>query len=265
MKQPPENGSIILQTDGISVAFGGVAALSDVSIHVKAGEILSVIGPNGAGKTTLFNAITGAYAPTAGRVLLEGTDITGLAPHRIAGKGITRSFQNLKPFAEMTVLENVLMGREIHLESGLFSAIFRTEKWRIDEKRNLRRARDLVNFVGLEHKSSVAARNLTYGERKMLEIARALATEPRLLLLDEPVAGMNATETGFVMELARRTRERGLTVVIIEHDMKMVMGVSDRIYVLDHGELIAEGTPTQVRHNPRVIEAYLGGMKYAPA
>lgn len=255
----------ILRTEDISVTFGGVTALAGVSINVLQGEIVSVIGPNGAGKTTLFNAITGMYTPGTGRVLLDNRDITGQPPHRIAVLGITRSFQNLKPFAEMTVLENVLMGREIHLKSGLWAAICRTAAWRDDESRNLRKARELVNFVGLEKKLDVPARNLTYGERKMLEIARALATEPRLLLLDEPVAGMNSNETGFVMELARKTRDTGVTVVIIEHDMKMVMGVSDRIYVLDHGELIAEGSPVEVRNNPRVIEAYLGGMKYAQA
>jgi branched-chain amino acid transport system ATP-binding protein len=257
--------SEILTTDALSVTFGGVRALAGVSICVREGEILSIIGPNGAGKTTFFNAVTGVYAPTSGSIFLAGGEITGKNPDEVARLGLTRSFQNLKPFAEMTLMENVLIGREIHMATGMLAAILRLPAFHRDEAEQKRRARDLLTFVGLEQRRDHLARNLTYGERKMLEIARALALEPRVLLLDEPVAGMNPTETGFVMALVQKIRQQGITVVIIEHDMKMVMGISDRIYVLDHGELIAEGQPHEVRANPLVIEAYLGGGAHAPA
>jgi branched-chain amino acid transport system ATP-binding protein len=258
-------GSDILTTDALSVTFGGVRALAGVSISVSEGEILSIIGPNGAGKTTFFNAVTGAYTPTSGSIFLAGGEITGKSPDEVARLGLARSFQNLKPFAEMTLLENVLIGREIHMATGMLAAILRLPVFHRDEAEQKHRARNLLAFVGLEQRRDHLARNLTYGERKMLEIARALAIEPRVLLLDEPVAGMNPTETGFVMELVQKIRQQGITVVIIEHDMKMVMGISDRIYVLDHGELIAEGLPHEVRANPLVIEAYLGGGAHAPA
>jgi branched-chain amino acid transport system ATP-binding protein len=255
----------ILTTEELTVAFGGVQALAGVSIAVREGEILSIIGPNGAGKTSLFNTITGTYLPVKGRVLFRGGVITGRKPHEIARLGIARSFQNLKPFAEMSVQENILIGLERHFTCGLFATVARTRKF-CDEERHLsRKARKLLEFVGLERRRNSRARTLTYGEQKMLEIARALAVEPAVLLLDEPVAGMNPTETGFVMELVRKVREQGITVVIIEHDMKMVMGISDRICVLDHGELIAEGEPAEIRRNQRVIEAYLGGGKHAAA
>ncbi len=255
----------ILTTEQLSVEFGGLKALSGVSIRVGEGEILSVIGPNGAGKTTFFNAITGTCKPSGGEVYLHGERITGRASHEIARLGVARSFQNLKPFAEMSVMENILVGRDIHFRSGLLSAVLKSAACRDEEQRHLGRARELVEFVGLERRRATLARDLTYGEQKMLEIARALALEPRLILLDEPVAGMNPTETGFVMELVQRIKGEGVTVLIIEHDMKMVMGVSERIYVLDHGELIAEGTPREVRNNPLVIEAYLGRGKRAQA
>jgi branched-chain amino acid transport system ATP-binding protein len=255
----------ILTTDSLSVTFGGVKALAGVSITVREGEILSIIGPNGAGKTTFFNAVTGAYVPTGGRVYLAGEEITARSPDEVARLGLARSFQNLKPFAEMTLLENVLIGREIHMATGMLAAVLRLPAFRRDEAAQKQCACDLLAFVGLEQRRDHLARNLTYGERKMLEIARALALEPKVLLLDEPVAGMNPTETGFVMELVQKIRRQKITVVIIEHDMKMVMGISDRIYVLDHGELIAEGSPQEVRANPAVIEAYLGGGTHAPA
>ncbi len=255
----------MLETIDLSVEFGGVRALAGVAIRVGIGEILSIIGPNGAGKTTLFNAITGSSPPGRGKVLLQGEEITGRKPHEVARLGVARSFQNLRPFAEMSVAENVLIGREIHLRSGLIGAVFRSAAFKADEKRQRRRVYEFLDFVGLAPKRHSLARSLTYGELKMLEIARALATEPKLLLLDEPVAGMNPTETGFVMELVRKIKEQGITVVLIEHDMRMVMGISERIYVLDHGELIAEGTPQEIRENPTVIEAYLGGGKHAQA
>ncbi len=255
----------ILTTESLSVEFGGLKALSGVSVRVAEGEILSIIGPNGAGKTTFFNAITGVCQPSGGEVRLRGERITGLAPHEIARRGMARSFQNLKPFAEMSVMENVLVGREIHFRASLLACVLKSAACRADEQSHLRKARELVAFVGLERRRNTLARDLTYGEQKMLEIGRALALEPRLLLLDEPVAGMNPTETGFVMELVQRIKGEGITVLIIEHDMRMVMGISERTYVLDHGELIAEGTPDHVRSNPQVIEAYLGGGKRAQA
>ena len=255
----------LLKTERLGVRFGGLKALNDVSIAVREGEILSVIGPNGAGKTTFFNATTGTCEPSGGDVFLYGDRITGLKSHDMARRGVARSFQNLKPFAEMSVLENVLVGREMHFRSGLLSAVLRSGRYREEEQQAVRKAHELVDFVGLDRRRHTLARDLTYGEQKMLEIARALALEPRLLLLDEPVAGMNPTETGVVMDLVRRLKGQGLTVLIIEHDMKMVMGVSDRIYVLVYGEVIAEGTPEAVRNNPLVIEAYLGGAKRAQA
>jgi branched-chain amino acid transport system ATP-binding protein len=255
--------SDILTTEELSVEFGGLKALSRVSIRVGEGEILAVIGPNGAGKSTFFNAVTGTCKPSGGGVYLQGERITGLSPHEIARRGVARSFQNLKPFAEMTVTENVLVGREMHFRTGLLSAIVRGGRFREDEQRHRARARELVEFVGLTRRRNTLARDLTYGEQKMLEIARALALEPRLILLDEPVAGMNPTETGFVMELVRKVQTQGITVLLIEHDMRMVMGISERIYVLDHGELIACGTPDEVRNDPQVIAAYLGGGKNA--
>ena len=248
----------ILATDNLTVSFGGVQALGGVSIVVREGEILSVIGPNGAGKTSFFNTITGTYLPSAGRVFFRDREITGRKPHEIARLGIARSFQNLKPFAEITVLENVLIGLERRFSYGLTAAILRTGRFRAEEEERRDTAEELLKFVGLAPRSRSLARNLTYGEQKMLEIARALALDPAILLLDEPVAGMNPTETGFVMGLVRKVRERGVTVVLIEHDMKMVMEVSDRICVLDRGELIAEGKPHEIRRAPRVIEAYLG-------
>lgn len=248
----------ILTTENLTVAFGGVQALGGVSIAAREGEILSVIGPNGAGKTSFFNTITGTYLPSAGRVFFRDQEITGRKPHEIARLGIARSFQNLKPFAEMTVLENVLIGFERRFSYGLAASILRTGRFRAEEEERRDAADELLKFVGLAPRSRSLARNLTYGEQKMLEIARALALDPAVLLLDEPVAGMNPTETGFVMALVRKVRERGVTVVLIEHDMKMVMGISDRICVLDRGELIAEGKPDEIRHSPRVIEAYLG-------
>ena len=217
--------------------------------------------PERRGKTTFFNAITGGCLPSSGDVFLQGERITGMKPHDIARRGVARSFQNLKPFAEMSVVENVLVGRESHFRSGLLAAVLRNGSYREDEKRHLEKARELVEFVGLSRRRHSLARDLTYGEQKMLEIARALALEPRLILLDEPVAGMNPTETGFVMELVRKIKAQGVTVLMIEHDMKMVMGISDRIYVLVHGELIAEGNPGAGQEQPAGNRGLSGGRE----
>jgi branched-chain amino acid transport system ATP-binding protein len=254
-----QNGAI-LATSHVTKAFGGLVAVSDVSFAVPTRGIVSIIGPNGAGKTTFFNMLTGLYRPTAGRVLFDGKDVTGKRPDIITSLGIARTFQNIRLFSTMTALENVMVGEHSRMRAGLFGSILRTPRVRREEREVREKAREVLEYVGLgpSHIDETAA-NLSYGDQRRVEIARALASDPKLLLLDEPTAGMNPQESARLTEFMERLRgEKSLTILLIEHDMKVVMGVSEEITVLDHGEKIAEGKPAEIRANERVIEAYLG-------
>jgi branched-chain amino acid transport system ATP-binding protein len=249
----------LLRITGVTKRFGGLAALEDVSLEVRQGEIYGLIGPNGAGKTTLFNCMTGLYSLTAGEVKLDGAPLQGLKPHQIVERGFARTFQNIRLFANMTALENVMVGRHARSRTGILGAVLRDRRTRAEESEIRDKAHQLMEYIGLRNKGRTLASHLSYGDQRRLEIARALATEPKLLALDEPVAGMNPSERRQMGELFQRVRAGGITLLLIEHDVKLVMGLCDRVAVLDYGRKIAEGDAASVQQDAAVIAAYLGG------
>jgi branched-chain amino acid transport system ATP-binding protein len=253
----------LLEVSGLRKYFGGLTAIGGLSFHVQPGELLSIIGPNGAGKTTLFNLLTGTYRPTGGTIVFDGDNITGLKPYEVTRRGIGRTFQHTTVFAKESVLDNVIIGQCLHTKTGVWGAIFRTGATRREEARVTEAAREILDFVGLQDKENRLAGNLTEEARKRLSIAVVLASKPKLVLLDEPTGGVNLEEIDGLIELVQRIRESGVTVCLIEHKMRMVMSISDRIIVLNQGDHIAEGTPGQVANNEDVIKAYLGARRAA--
>ena len=250
--------ALALNVSGISKRFGGLQALSDVGLQIERGQVYGLIGPNGAGKTTFFNVITGLYTPDSGKFELAGKPYQPSDVHKVAQAGIARTFQNIRLFADMTALENVMVGRHVRTGSGVWGAILRTKSFLAEEAAIAQRARELLDYVGIADMADANARTLSYGDQRRLEIARALATDPQLIALDEPAAGMNATEKVQLRALIDKIRHDHGTVLLIEHDVKLVMGLCDRVTVLDYGKVIAQGTPTEVQHNQQVVEAYLG-------
>jgi branched-chain amino acid transport system ATP-binding protein len=252
------DGKALLEVDDVTIRFGGLTALDSVTFEIREGEILGLIGPNGAGKTTCFNVMTGVYQATSGQVRFDGRPLAKLQRHKITQLGIARTFQNIRLFKSMTVLENVMVGADAHSKVSFVEALFRLPRHRHTEAASLERAREILDIVGIKARDNELAANLSYGDQRRLEIARAMATGPKLLCLDEPAAGFNPAEKAKLMELIRKVRDQGFTVLLIEHDMRLVMGVTDRIVVLEFGKKIAEGTPAEIRDNPAVIAAYLG-------
>lgn len=248
----------VLELRNLTMKFGGVTALDKVDLHVNKGEICALIGPNGAGKTTVFNVITGVYAPTEGEILFNHGNIIGKKRHHITGMGIARTFQNVRLFGEMTALENVLTASDVHKKSGLVGALFGTRRARREERESRERAHELLEFMEIGHRSDQLGKNLPYGDQRRLEIARALGTEPEIILLDEPAAGFNPAEKVALAKTIQKIRDEGYTVLLIEHDMSLIMGISDRVIVLDFGQKIADASPKEVQNDSNVIAAYLG-------